>query len=353
MTRAAPNASFVPRATFVDVVPYVSDSAPAALHLADNTNVFGAPPTALATIHAATAEQVLHYPPSSGPVLREAIASYHGVKPNEVVLACGGDGVMDCAFRALCEPGEAIVFPVPTFMMARYFALTNALTPIPVAMCADGSIDVEGLLAAPASLIYVCAPNNPTGVQPRAADLRALLERATGIVVLDEAYSEFAGETLVGEVVQQGRAIVVRTFSKAFGLAGLRVGYAIGVPSLMLEIEKARGPFAVSSVSLRAATAAITSDLPWVQARVKDAIASRSELVRLLTERGLAPLPSAANFVLVPVSGARRIAERLAKSGIAVRAFEQLPGIGDALRIAVAPLEAMRRVASALSERDE
>ncbi|HEY7569196.1 MAG TPA: histidinol-phosphate transaminase [Gemmatimonadaceae bacterium] len=350
MTRAEPNAGFVPRPSFVDVVPYVSNSAPAALHLADNTNVFGAPPTALATIHAATAEQVLHYPPSSGPALLEAIASYHGVRPNEVVLACGGDGVIDCAFRALCEPGNAVVFPVPTFMMCRYFALTNGLTPIPVAMSADGSIDVEGVLRARASLIYVCAPNNPTGGQPRSTDLRALLERANGIVVLDEAYSEFAGETLVGEVVQQDRAIVVRTFSKAFGLAGLRVGYAIGAPPLMREIEKARGPFAVSSVSLRAATAAITSDLPWVQARVKDAIASRIELVRLLTERGLTPLPSAANFVLVPVADARRVAERLATRGIAVRAFEQLPGIGDALRIAVAPLDAMRRVADALSE---
>lgn len=350
MTRFAPDTGFAPRPSFVAVDPYVSDSPPAALHLADNTNVFGVPPTALAEVLAATAEQVLQYPPSSGPALREAIASYLDVKPNEVVLGCGADGVMDCAFRAFCEPGEGVTFPVPTFMMSRYFALTNGLTPIPVAMHSDGSIDVDGLLAARASVIYVCAPNNPTGVQPSAVDLRTLLERATGIVVIDEAYAEFAGETLVADVMQQDRAIVVRTFSKAFGLAGLRVGYAIGAPALMLEIEKARGPFAVSSVALRAATAAITSDLPWVQARVKDAIASRDELVRLLRALGLAPLPSAANFVLVPVAGARQIAERLAQRGIAVRAFTQLPGVGDALRITAGPLDAMRRVADALSE---
>lgn len=350
MTRFAPNTGFAPRASFREVAPYVSDSPPAVLHLADNTNVFGAPPTALATIRAASAEEVLHYPPSSGPALREAIAAYLGVKPNEVVLGCGADGVIDCAFRAFCEPGEAVTFPLPTFMMARYFALTNALTPVAVAMQSDGNLDVDGLLAARASVIYVCAPNNPTGIQPRMTDLRALLEHAEGIVVIDEAYAEFAGETLVNDVIQQDRAIVVRTFSKAFGLAGLRVGYAIGAAALMLEIEKARGPFAVSSVALRTATAALTNDLPWVRARVKDAIASRDEFVRLLRERGFAPLASAANFVLVPVAGARRIAERLAQDGIAVRAFTQLIGTGDALRITVGPLTAMRRVADALSE---
>jgi histidinol-phosphate aminotransferase len=349
MTHFTPNTGFVGRAALVDVVPYVSDSAPAPLHLADNTNVFGAPPGALAAIRSATPEEVLHYPSSSGPALREAIAAYHGTQPNEVVLACGGDGVMDCAFRAFCEPGEAIVFPDPTFMMARYFALTNGLTPLPVTMRSDGSIDVEGLLDAPASLLYVCAPNNPTGLQPKASELRTLLERARGIVVIDEAYSEFAGETLVRDVVAHDRAIIVRTFSKAFGLAGMRVGYAVGAAPLMREIEKARGPFAVSSVSLRAATAAITSDLPWVKARVQDAIAAREMLVRLLHELGFAPLESAANFVLVPVPQARAMADGLAQRGIAVRAFTKLSGIGDALRIAVGPPDAMRRVADALS----
>jgi histidinol-phosphate aminotransferase len=150
--------------------------------------------------------------------------------------------------------------------------------------------------------------------------------------------------------VQNGRAIVVRTFSKAFGLAGLRIGYAVGAAQLVFEIEKARGPFAVSSVALHAATAALNDDIAWVKARVQEALAAREEFVRLLRARSFTPLPSAANFVLVPLPNARLVAERLAQRGIGVRAFTRLTGIGDALRITVAPIPAMQRVADALAE---
>ncbi|MGH7710116.1 MAG: pyridoxal phosphate-dependent aminotransferase [Gemmatimonadaceae bacterium] len=350
MTRAKPNELTAPRRALQDVMPVVADGPRAPLHLADNTNLFGAPPTALAVIQAADASDIVHYPPSSGPELREAIASYLSIQPNEVVLGCGGDDVIDCAFRAFCEPGDAVAFPDPTFVMARYFAMTNSLAPRPVSVRSDGTTDVAALIATRAPVVYACAPNNPTGLQPTAPELRVLLNEADGIVIIDEAYAEFAGETLAADIVQHGRAIVVRTFSKAFGLAGLRVGYAVGTPALMLEIEKARGPFPVTNVALRAATAAVTADLPWVQARVEDAIAARVELVRLLRTRGFTPLASAGNFVLVPVPNARDVAQRLAAIGIAVRAFSGLAQIGDALRITVAPLDAMHRVADALGE---
>ncbi|MGQ0640547.1 MAG: pyridoxal phosphate-dependent aminotransferase [Gemmatimonadaceae bacterium] len=350
MTRRAPNVGFAPRRGFAALTPYLADSPTAPLHLADNTNAFGVPPSALQAIQETRQADVVEYPPSSGPRLREAIASYLGVQPNEVVLGCGADDVIDCSFRAFCEPGQRVAFPDPTFVMARYFALSNGLTPVPVPVRPGGAADAAALLATEAAVVYICAPNNPTGLQPAVSDLRMLLDRAKGVVMIDEAYAEFTGETLVREVVQHARAIVVRTFSKAFGLAGLRIGYAIGPAALVLEIEKARGPFAVSNVALRAATVALANDLAWVQGRVQEAIAAREELVRLLRERSFAPLPSAANFVLVPVTDARRIAERLSQRGIGVRAFTRLTQIGDALRITVAPLDAMRRVADALVE---
>jgi len=349
MTHVAPNAAFVPRPAFAGLAPYLADAPKAALHLADNTNQFGTPPAALHAIRTAATADLSEYPPSSGPQLREAVADYLGVAPNEVVLGCGGDNVIDCAFRAFCEPGQRVAFPDPTFVMARYFTVSNGLTPVAVPVRGDGSADTTALLETEARILYICAPNNPTGMQPPVAELRMLLERATGIVMLDEAYAEFAGETLVREVVRQGRAIVVRTFSKAFGLAGLRLGFAVGAEPLILEIEKARGPFAVSNVALRAATAALTSDLPWVRDRVRQVLAARHEFVRLLHERHFTPLPSAANFVLVPVTDSRAVAQRLAEQGIGVRAFTQLTGIGDAVRITIGPPEAMHRVADALA----
>ncbi len=350
MTRHELNKQATLRRALVGVVPVMADDPPAPLHLADNTNLFGIPPTALQMILGTRAEEAVQYPQSSGPQLREAVAAYLGVQPNEVVIGCGADDVIDCAFRAFCEPGDRVAFPDPTFVMARYFAITNGLTPKPVPVCPGGAADIAALVDTRASVLYVCAPNNPTGLQPSKGELRSLLNEADGIVMLDEAYADFSGESLASEVAQHGRAIIIRTFSKAFGLAGLRVGYAVGAPALMLEIEKTRGPFPVSSVSLRAATAAISDDLPWVRARVADAIAAREELLTLLRERGLAPLPSAGNFVFLPVADSHRIAKRLGEQGISVRTFTRLTEFGDAVRITVGPLDAMRRVADALKE---
>lgn len=346
----APNVAFRARPSYQGLTPIVADDPPGALHLADNTNAFGAPPAALRTLAAAQPSDLTQYPSSSGPELREAIARYLGVAPNDVILGCGADNVIDCAFRALCEPGDAVAFPDPTFVMARYFAVTNGLRPVPVPLRADGGIDVAGLLGANARVIYLCAPNNPTGAQPNASDLQALLDRSDAVVLLDEAYAEFAGETRAELAPAHPRLVVLRTFSKAFGLAGLRVGYAVGSQPLVREIEKARGPFAVSTVALRAAQVAITDDMDWVRTRVRAAVAARDNLIALLQKRGLTPFPSVANFVLLPVPDARRTAEQLRARGITVRVFTRLTGIGDALRITVGPPEAMRRVADALLE---
>lgn len=338
------------RPAFENVVPVVDDGPMAPLHLADNTNLFGAAAAVLEAIRESSAADATQYPPSSGPLLREALAAYLHVQPNEVVLGTGGDGVIDCAFRAFCEPGETIAFPDPTFVMARYFAATNSLRPLPVPVRSDATTDIEALSSADAAAVYVCAPNNPTGLQPREAELRFVLERANGFVMIDEAYAEFAGATLTREIAQHGRAIIVRTFSKALGLAGLRIGYAVGEASLMQEIEKARGPFAVSNVALRAATAVLTKGLSWVQQCVAASLAARAELTALLHERGFGPFASSANFLLVPVQDAKAVVRALAARGIAVRPFTGLTNIGDAVRITVGPSEAMKRVADALKQ---
>lgn len=340
------------RAAYDSVEPVVDDGPMAPLHLADNTNLFGTAPAILEAIRASAADDATQYPPSSGPELREAIAAYLHVKPNEVVLGTGGDGVIDCALRAFCEPGDAVAHPDPTFVMARYFATTNSLRPLPVPVRSDATVDVEALCAADAAAVYICAPNNPTGLQPTEVELRFVLERASGFVMIDEAYAEFAGATLTREIAQHPRAIIVRTFSKALGLAGMRVGYAVGEASLMREIEKARGPFAVSNVALRAATAVLTQGLSWVERCVSSALAARAELTALLVDRGFRPLPSAGNFVLVPVRDALHAFKGLAARGISVRPFRRLTSIGDAVRITVGPSQAMRRVADALREID-
>ena len=145
-----------------------------------------------------------------------------------------------------------------------------------------------------------------------------------------------------------GNVIVTRTLSKAFGLAGLRVGYGIGAPVLVREIEKARGPYMVNAAAQRAALAALGEDRAWVEAHARRAVELREWLGGELRALGLDVLPSSANFLLVRVHDAARTGERLRERGVLVRAFEDLPLVGDAIRIGIGPWETMTAVLDAV-----
>ena len=142
--------------------------------------------------------------------------------------------------------------------------------------------------------------------------------------------------------------LITRTMSKAFGLAGLRVGYGIGSPELIAEVLKARGPYKVNALAERAAIAALENDRAWVSDRVNEVIANRSRLRTELANRGLPSLESSANFVLVPVDDCAVVSRRLESAGVRVRALPSLAGIGDAIRIAIGPWEMMQKCIDAL-----
>jgi histidinol-phosphate/aromatic aminotransferase/cobyric acid decarboxylase-like protein len=204
------------------------------------------------------------------------------------------------------------------------------------------------MLDSGARIMYLCSPNNPTGTLASRAAIDRVLERATGLVIVDEAYAEFSGVSLAAEAAGHGRLLVVRTLSKAFGLAGMRVGYGIGTPELVRELTKARGPYSVTSAGEAAAVAALTHDLGWMRTHAAEAVANRDRFITALATRGLVALPSAANFVLVPTPRAGDIALALRRRGIAVRAFADLPVVGDAMRMTVGPWTTMERVLKAL-----
>jgi len=339
---------WAPRAAYRGVQAYDTDPTPCEVELADNTSPFGAPPAALRAIAAGVGDWLARYPSTYSRELRSAIARYVGVAPEEVMVGCGSDEVLSCTFRALANPGDRVAYMDPTFVMARVFAATNSLELVPVPLTPALDADAEALIDARASLTYLCSPNNPTGLPVSAATIQQVQREAGGIVLLDEAYAEFAGTNLAGAAPSQGKTLVFRTFSKAFGLAGLRVGYAVGARALVAELEKARGPYTVTTLGERAALAALTEDLPWVQAGVKQVVTVRERFIAALRGAGFAPLPSAANFVLVPVGDARASMRALRARGILVRHFVSLPQVGDALRISMAGWEVMQRVLAAL-----
>ncbi|HVX38145.1 MAG TPA: histidinol-phosphate transaminase [Gemmatimonadaceae bacterium] len=347
------------RASYAGITLYAPDRRPCAIDLSDNTNLWGAPPSAERVIHEAMSASLTRYPQLYAGTLKDALARYAGVSPDWIVTGCGSDDVLDSAIRAFAEAGDRIAIPDPSFAMIPIFAQMNSLEPVLVPLTSSYDVDVERTLAARARIIYLCSPNNPTGTAFARESIERIVAGAPGLVIIDEAYAEFAGANVLDLARASERVLVARTISKAFGLAGLRIGYAIGNPRLVQEVEKSRGPYKVSGLAERAAVAALTDDMEWVRANVQTAIENRSRFVAALGPLGLSALPSSANFVLVPVRGAGRIGAALRDRGIAVRPFEGLTAQpdtalaatgGDALRITIGPWDMLETTLAQLRE---
>lgn len=339
------------RPSYRDIPLYAPPKGPTSpIDLSDNTNLFGAPPAAQRVLGEWAASGIARYPSLYGGALKAAIAAYAGCAPEQVVTGCGSDDVIDCTLRAFVGPGERLAFADPTFVMMPIFARVNGIEGVPVPLTASGDLDAEALLATRAKVIYLCTPNNPTGTAASRAAVEQVIAEAPGVVLVDEAYAEFTRESYLAAARTRPHVLVTRTLSKAFGLAGMRVGYGVGAAELVAEVEKARGPYKVSGVAERMAEVALTEDLAWMRARAAEAIRVRERLAAALEAQGLRPLPSEANFVFVPLPGAPAIAQRMRERGVNVRAFQGLTGIGDALRIGCGPWPHMEAALQALQE---
>jgi histidinol-phosphate aminotransferase len=209
---------------------------------------------------------------------------------------------------------------------------------------------VRQIHTADPAIVYVCSPNNPTGGVLPLEVIERIAAGTSAIVMVDEAYIDFGGQSAVPILGERDNLIVTRTFSKAFGLAGLRVGYAIAPPRIVSQVEAARGPYKVSGIAERAAIAALQNDRGWVAETVAKTITNRGRFSQALAELGFEPLESEANFLLVPVNDSTALSAFLRSRGIGVRAFRGLAGIGDAVRITVGPWEMMSECIAALRE---
>ena len=288
------------------------------------------------------------YPVAFEPALEKALADYAGVSPDMIACGCGSDDVLDSAIRAFAEPGEKLCVPDPSFSMIPVFARTNGLRPVAIPLTRWLDADVDAMIETGARIIYLCSPNNPTGTALSRKAVEQIVDRAPGLVIIDQAYFEFGGDNFTDLVFSGRPVLLTRTMSKAFGLAGLRVGYGIGSPELIAEVLKARGPYKVSALGVRASIAALESDRAWVTEHVDEVIANRSRFRAELARRGIGSLESSANFVLVPVNDCAAASRKLERAGICARPFRNLAGIGDAMRIAIGPWDMMQRCLDAL-----
>jgi histidinol-phosphate aminotransferase len=343
-----------PRPDYEPLARYHFDRTPIALDVSDNTNQWGAHPAALEVTRRADDNALARYPDLYADDLRAAAAAHLGVPEGCIATGCGSDDILDCAYRACAGgPDDFVAAAVPTFPMSLQLARMNGMGARPVPWT-EALADPRRLLEGGPVLVYVCRPNNPTGHLAPAEWVEALLEaagEAGPLVILDEAYIDFGGDTFAARAVEHPRMLVSRTLSKAFGLAGLRIGYAVGTPETVLEVEKARGPYKVSRVASEAAAVALADAEGWVARTVADCVACRERAHAALSERGLDPLPSLANFILfrAPSGDARGDALAIRAHGVAVRSFVgEYPGGTDALRVTIAPWPLMERFLDAL-----
>jgi histidinol-phosphate aminotransferase len=288
--------------------------------------------------------------PSAARLVRR-LAGYTGFPSSQLLVFNGSDSALDAVARTFVGPGDHVVIAAPSYDNFRVFVAAQDARVEHVFGPSPFEADVRGLLARiepETKLVYLCNPNNPTGVTyTRAAVARILDRLARGLMIVDEAYFEFSGMTVAPLVARHPNLVVTRSFSKAFGLAGVRCGYAIGSREVISRVNRIRNGKDVNALAQVAALAAL-EDIPHMRRWVAEVRRSRTWLVRSLRARGYDVRPSPANFVLVRVDDPASLVAGLRKQGVFIRDRSTLRGLAGYVRVTVGTRRDSERFVAAL-----
>jgi histidinol-phosphate aminotransferase len=305
-----------------------------------NENPYGPSPRVLEAI--ASGRWFHIYPDPEARELRSALSRHLQFPADRILAGMGADELIDLVLRALIAPGDTVINCPPTFGMYPFSTAVNGGRIVNVPRRADFTVDIDGIEAAAADhpstkVLFLCSPNNPDGSILAKRDLRRLLQLPL-LLVVDEAYIEFAMiegiDSYVNWAAEAENLVVLRTFSKLAGLAGLRIGYGIFPAWLMPQLWKIKQPYNVNVAASLAALAALGQP-GWMDEKVELIVRERERMVAALARFDfLKPYPSHSNFVLFRVNGrpAARLKEDLAREGVLVRHFDK-PGLENCIRI--------------------
>src|SRR5215469_8754057 len=312
-----------------------------AVKLASNENPLGPSPKAMEAARRALGD-ANWYPDGGSKRVREVLAQRFGVRPEEIFVGLGSSEIIDLASRVLLRPGLEGITSEGSFALFS-IAIRASGGKLILTLQKSFTFDLDTIareVTPQTRIIYIANPNNPTGTAFGAAEFRAFLRKVPGdvLVVLDEAYREYADRKDLPEAMKLFREynniLTLRTFSKVYGLAGLRIGYGIGHPTLVAEMNKLRTPFNVTSVGQAAALAAL-DDTEHVRRSVEANRAERLRLFLELRKLHLAPIPSETNFLFIPLGPyAKSLCEELLRDGVIVRPMAWM-GFPEAIRISV------------------
>ena len=303
-----------------------------------NTNeAVGCPPGAVGALAELGPEGIYRYPDPTALPLRSDLAVHYGISPEQVVVGNGSDEILSLLIRALCEPGADVLAPDPAYSLYPVLAAAQGARFRPVPCRDDFALDLDSICAARPALTLITSPNNPAGTLYPPDQIERICLSGHNLVVVDEAYAEFADSDALGLLGRHANLAIARTFSKAYGLAGARVGYLLGPPELCATLLAIKDAYNVSAPAQAAARAAL-ADRDWAESMWRSVRSRRARLIAGLSEiPGLRPHSSQANFVLVDCGPHRaaRLLERLAERRILVRHLGHVRGAENALRITV------------------
>jgi histidinol-phosphate aminotransferase len=319
------------------------------IKLNTNENPFPPSPAAMEAIRNIDAERLRRYPNPSSEDFRQTAARIHGVSPDMIIAGNGSDEILAMVVRTYLATGEVLAYPDPTYSLYPVLAEIGDVQVAAVPWAANFDLPIDALLATRPRAIFFANPNAPTGTLVRADRICALASRFSGLLLIDEAYVDFADQNSLPLLSEFPHLVITRTLSKGYGLAGLRFGYAIAAPDIVAEMNKVKDSYNCDAVAITAATAAL-DDQAYARRSWEHVRKERTRLTQALTLLGWQVLPSQANFLLAtcPGGNAGAIYRKLKAQGILVRFFDK-PGLADKLRITIGTADENDQVLAALA----
>jgi len=319
------------------------------LRLDTNTNVLGANPAARRYLSEQRMD-ISDYPNTYSDDLRKALASLYGLEMDNFVVGSGSDEMLDVLFKTFTEWGDDCLVPYPSYSLYEYFAQINGGKVRISEMTDDFQLNVEEIVSSKAKIVILASPNNPTGNLLRQKDVEAVLEGFDGIVVVDEAYGEYAESSMIPKVNEFENMVVLRTFSKVYSMAALRVGYAVANKDLAEMMTCIKIPYSLNSLSEGAAIAAV-KDQDFIKRSVDLVNKERPKLASGLSKLGFEPFPSDSNFILARCPIDHDVyTKALRKKGILIRDFGSKRRMENCVRFTVGTEEMNKKLLSSTKE---
>lgn len=293
------------------------------------------------------------YPDSGCTALKKAISGYTGINTDSIAVGNGSDELISILLQTFIEPGDTLAVHNPTFAMYKIYGTICGAGILEYDLDSSFGFKLDEYISClkkeKPKLVFLCNPNNPTGRMLELSEIERIVKALDSVVIVDEAYYEFSGVTAAGLLARYDNLIVLRTFSKAFGLAGLRIGYMLACPSVISYIDRIRSPFNVSTFA-QAAAEEVLKNIDRVAERIEIIKSERERLTVLLKElEGLQCFESRSNFILIRSSFAEKIDKRLQEAGICIRSFSNTV-LKDCLRITIGSPEENDRLYKAVKE---